>query len=100
MAFSSNYGVKLWLKNVPRYKDVNRNDFVLFSESNSRFLVEVPKGQVSRFESITRDVPCAVVGEVTGEPRLLIYGLKDETVVDADLGELLDTWKRGLEAEI
>lgn len=100
MAFTGNKGVKLWLKNVPRDKYVSRNDFVLFSESNSRFLVEVPKGQASKFESITRDVPCAVVGEVTGEPRLLIYGLRDETVVDADLGELLNSWKRGLGAEI
>ncbi len=99
MSFSGGCGVELRLKDVPRAKEVNRNDFALFSESNSRFLVEVPKKHAGRFESITRNVSHAVVGRVTDEPRLLVYGLKDERVVDAELSELLDVWKHGLEAE-
>ncbi|MDH5448900.1 MAG: phosphoribosylformylglycinamidine synthase subunit PurL [Candidatus Bathyarchaeota archaeon] len=99
MAFSGSYGVKLRLKDVPRANDVGRSDFTLFSESNSRFLVEVSKRQASKFESITRDVPRAVIGEVTEERRFCVYGLKGEKVVDADLGEILNVWKRGLEVE-
>ena len=99
MAFSGGCGVDIWLKNVPVTEDVGRNDFVLFSESNSRFLVEVLKGQAGQFESITRGIPRAVVGEVTDERHLCVYGLKDERVLDADLNELLNVWKHGLEAE-
>jgi len=99
MAFSGGYGVKIRLKNVPGAKDVGRNDLLLFSESNCRFLVEVPKGQAGKFESITKDVPCAVIGEVTKEHNLFVYGLKDEKVIDVDLDELLNVWKHGLEAE-
>ena len=99
MAFSGGCGVDIWLKNVPVTEDAGRNDFVLFSESNSRFLVEVLKGQAGQFESITRGIPRAVVGEVTDERRLCVYGLRDERVLDADLNELLNVWKHGLEAE-
>ncbi len=99
MAFSSSHGVKLRLKGVPRAENVDRNDFVLFSESNSRFLLEVPEKQARKFESITRNVPRAVIGEITGEQRFCVYALNGEKVVDADLGELLDVWRRGLEAE-
>ncbi len=99
MAFSGKCGVQLWLKSVPRANDVDRDDFVLFSESNSRFLVEVPRKKAGDFESITRDVPKAAIGSVTGERRLSIHGLKDEKIVDFGLDELLDVWKNGLEAE-
>jgi len=99
MAFSGGHGVELWLKNVPRAEGVDRDDFVLFSESNSRFLVEVSKKQAGKFESITKGIPCAVVGKVIGERRFSVCGLDGEMVVDADLDELLNVWKHGLEAE-
>ncbi|UCE95970.1 MAG: phosphoribosylformylglycinamidine synthase subunit PurL [Candidatus Bathyarchaeota archaeon] len=100
MAFTSNLGMELHLKNVPRAKDVNRNDFLLFSESNSRFLVEVPRHHATEFESLTKDAPCTAIGKVTKEQRLRVYGLKDESVLDMDLGELFFAWKHGLEIEI
>ncbi|MGB2629769.1 MAG: phosphoribosylformylglycinamidine synthase subunit PurL, partial [Candidatus Omnitrophota bacterium] len=42
MLFSGGYGAEVSLKNAPRAKDVKRNDVLLFSESNSRFIVEIP----------------------------------------------------------
>ncbi|MGB9135171.1 MAG: phosphoribosylformylglycinamidine synthase subunit PurL [Candidatus Bathyarchaeia archaeon] len=99
MAFSSCYGAVLRLKDVPKAKDAERNDFVLFSESNSRFLVEVPLKEAASFESITHGVPRACVGEVTEGRRLRISGLKGEKIVDAEIDELRNAWKLGLEAE-
>ena len=40
MAFAGGYGLEIDLSKVPG-KELTRNDFVLFSESNSRFLIEV-----------------------------------------------------------
>ncbi|MCW4055775.1 MAG: AIR synthase-related protein, partial [Candidatus Bathyarchaeota archaeon] len=99
MAFSGGYGVELRLKNVLNAENTKRNDFLLFSESNSRFLVEVPSNRADRFESITKDAPRALVGDVTEEQRFLVYGLKGERIVDIQLNELMNAWKRGLEAE-
>ncbi len=100
MAFSSDLGIDIFLKAVPTVNNAVRNDLVLFSESNSRFLIEVPKKQSSKFESITKDVPHAVVGVVTESRRLRVYGLKGKKIMDSDLDELLNAWKHGLEAEI
>ncbi len=97
MVISGGYGARLHLKNVPRKRDIDRNDFMLFSESNSRFLVEVPKNLSGEFEATMKDVPHAHVGEVTADPQLTVYGLDDNLVVEAGLEELLSAWKSYME---
>ncbi|MEM2676875.1 MAG: AIR synthase-related protein, partial [Candidatus Bathyarchaeia archaeon] len=92
MAISGGYGLELDLRLVPAEK-VRRNDFLLFSESNSRFLVEVPSGCEQDFEALMDGVVHARIGEVTKASRLCIYGLDGSVVVDAAVGELLKAWK-------
>jgi len=99
MAFSGGYGIKLQLRGVPRAMEIDRNDFVLFSESNSRFLVEVAKKHASKFESIAKGVSHSIVGEVTKENQFCVYGLECEKMVDIEVSELLNTWRHGLEVE-
>jgi len=48
---------------------------LLFSESNSRFLVEVRPEHAAQFESLFAGLPCGLIGEVTGGPFLEILGL-------------------------
>ncbi|XHH07931.1 MAG: phosphoribosylformylglycinamidine synthase subunit PurL [Candidatus Bathyarchaeia archaeon] len=94
MAFAGGVGMEIDLKAVPN-KGVARNDFMLFSESNSRFLIEVsPKDQVD-FEGLMRN-SCALVGEVSDVERLRIHGLDEKLVVDAELSELRAAWKKTL----
>ena len=97
MAFASDFGAELDLKKVPR-KDIERNDFVLFSESNSRFLVEVAEADKTEFENILGK-SCSQIGKVTKEPKLVIYGLNGKIVVDAALEKLRFSWKRTLSPE-
>jgi len=96
MAFSGGYGVDLHLKNVPRTRKMSRNDFLFFSESNSRFLVEVPEKRREDFEVLMKGNVYAAVGRVRKEGYLLVYGLNDEKVVNASLAELRNRWKRAL----
>lgn len=95
MAFAGGYGLKLDLRRVPA-KGLGRDDFVLFSESNSRFLVEVSKKARDKFEGLMKGKVCAEVGKVTKSPRLCVRGLAGGVVVDASLGDLLKSWKRTL----
>jgi phosphoribosylformylglycinamidine synthase len=95
MAFAGGYGLELDLRKVPA-QGVGRDDFVLFSESNSRFLVEVSEKARDRFEGLMKGKVCAKVGRVTKSPRLCIRGLAGGVVVDASLGDLLRSWKRTL----
>jgi len=95
MAFTGGYGIELNLRKVPR-KALNRNDFVLFAESNSRFLIEVSEKAKEDFEALMKGKVYAEIGRITKTPRLCIYGLEGEVVVDASLSDSLASWKRTL----
>jgi phosphoribosylformylglycinamidine synthase II len=95
MAFSGGYGIELDLRKVPTEGSL-RNDFILFAESNSRFLVEVPEKCERDFEAVMRRCAYARIGRVTATPKLCVYGLDGDVVVDVPVDELLAWWKRTL----
>jgi len=96
MSFSGGCGMDLRLRNVPRTGKMSRNDFLLFSESNSRFLVEVPETHRGDFEALMKGNVYAAIGRVKKDGYLSVYGLDDEKVVDAGLAELRNRWKSSL----
>jgi phosphoribosylformylglycinamidine synthase len=93
MAFGSVHGLEIHLKNVPVTDDVTRNDLLLFSESNSRFLVEVSGKDKDRFEELMGDCLNADIGRVTDSPFLEVYGLDEEKLFAADLVQLRARWQ-------
>jgi phosphoribosylformylglycinamidine (FGAM) synthase-like enzyme len=98
MAFASGFGLELDLRKVPG-KDLVRNDFVLFSESNSRFLVEVAEADRADFEDLMKGKVCAQIGKVTKDQKLRVNGLDGKIVVDASLETLRRSWKKTLSPE-
>ena len=96
MAFSSGHGIDLNLTKVPRTEDMSRNDFVLFSESNSRFLVEITEKRKPDFEALMKDAACAEVGKVKKDSVLSVTGLNGQEAILADLKELRRHWKSTL----
>jgi phosphoribosylformylglycinamidine synthase len=98
MAFAGGYGLQLNLGNVPG-NGLKRDDFVLFSESNSRFLLEVSEQDKQDFEALMTSKPCTQIGIVTEDDRLVVNGLNMKTVVDASLAELRRSWKKTLGGE-
>jgi phosphoribosylformylglycinamidine synthase len=98
MAFAGGYGLELDLGKVPG-KSLERSDFVLFSESNSRFLVEVSEKDRQEFEALMKGKICAKIGKVTKDEKLLIHGLNQKIVVDASLAKLRRSWKKTLSGE-
>jgi phosphoribosylformylglycinamidine synthase len=98
MALAGGYGVQFDLRKVPA-EMLDRDDFVLFSESNSRFLVEVSDKAKKRFESLMKSGEFAEIGTVTKEPRLNIIGLTGESVVDVSIDDLETSWKRNFSTE-
>jgi phosphoribosylformylglycinamidine synthase len=99
MAFTGGYGMKLLLQKVPK-ESLNRDDFVLFSESNSRFLIEVSEEAKQEFEALMKGNIYAEIGNVTKTPKLCIYGLNDDIVINASLNDLLASWKQTLSSGV
>jgi phosphoribosylformylglycinamidine synthase II len=98
MALAGGYGVEMDLRRVPS-KTMSRNDFVLFSESNSRFLLEVPEKTKADFEAVMKGTVCAQIGRVAKTSRLIVYGLDGAVAVDASLKDLRGSWKETLNRE-
>ncbi len=98
MAFAGGYGLKLDLRAIPN-RSITRNDFLLFSESNSRFLLEVAEQDCSEFEKLIKNEACKIIGRVTKDEKLLIRGLEGKVLVNAGLTELRRSWKKTLSME-
>jgi len=102
MAFAGGLGARISLAEVPRGQDVSPTAVLLFSESNTRFLVEVTEENAGRFEAILDGVPHALIGEVadTGKLEILAAAEPDEEVVplviDAEIADLKEAWQRPL----
>jgi phosphoribosylformylglycinamidine synthase subunit PurSL len=97
MAFAGGLGASVELPAVPLGEEITRDDIILFSESNSRFVVEVPAAHVAEFERRLSDVACNRVGAVDSSSTVRISGLNGDTVLSADIDELKAAWKRPLD---
>ncbi len=94
MVLSSGLGMEVSLRSVPGDL-VKRDDYLLFSESNGRFIVEVEMGSEGRFEEIADEKGCtyARMGRVRGD-RLQVEGYDGRTIIDLGHEELRDAWRR------
>jgi len=94
MAFAGGLGAVVHLTSVPLGEPVDRDDFILFAESNSRFLVEVATESKAEFEKVMGTTSLATVGKVTTSGMLEVYGVNGERIVAMSLGELKEAWQR------
>ncbi len=94
-ACAGGLGMVIDLKNVPAAK-ITRNDVLLFSETQSRFVVSVSPDKKEAFERCMHGTVCGEIGVVTREPQFRINGLNDTIVVDADIFVLKECWQKTL----
>ncbi|MBM3253292.1 MAG: phosphoribosylformylglycinamidine synthase, partial [Candidatus Omnitrophica bacterium] len=104
MAFGGGLGMTVFLKEVP-YKKLlttcysllaTRDDYILFSESNSRFIVEVEKEKQKDFEKAMKGVSFGLIGCLSASPEFKIYGVKGNLIVSTDISTLKETWQKTL----
>ncbi|OIN98662.1 phosphoribosylformylglycinamidine synthase subunit PurL [Candidatus Desantisbacteria bacterium CG_4_10_14_0_8_um_filter_48_22] len=120
MAFAGGLGAEIQCQrvNVSRPASVGgqatcqslRNDMILFSESNSRFLAEVKPKNRRKFEKIMNGnksplTPLSkggnggiysVIGKVKKDKRFKVYGLNGKLIINADIYELKEAWQKTL----
>ena len=115
MAFAGGLGIHLSLVNVPRDPDVTADDVLLFSESNSRFIVEVvPEKQEAfekcmagvhpvmtglspqvkeAFEKGIASVPIGCIGTVVEGVDFVVNGTDGSTIVETTIDRLKESWQ-------
>jgi phosphoribosylformylglycinamidine synthase len=96
MAFAGGRGMVLELAKVPLGEPIARDDSILFSESNTRFLVEVATEDKGRFEKAMKGIEFAAIGRVTKSDKFEVYGINGEELVSLPVAELKEAWQRPL----
>ena len=96
MAFTGGLGLEVDISVVPAPQGM-RDDFLLFSESNGRLLVEVQAKHTKGFEDAMGDSVFARVGGVR-EERTLTVRKGTEVLFEIPLDDLIGAWKTPLEA--
>jgi len=93
MAFSGGLGARIDLRKIPQ-EGLDRDDSILFSESNTRFIVEVPRNKKKSFEETLKGVAIGRIGEVTRTPYLKIRGLTSKNILNEDINTLKKSWQK------
>jgi len=96
MAFAGGLGMTVNLKDVPLAEIIERDDFIIFSESNTRFLAEIAPEHKDEFEKMMYGVAFAEIGRVTDNNKFEVYGRNGGVVLGADIAELKEAWQKPL----
>jgi len=96
MAFAGNIGADVTeLAKLPVAESLS-DEVRLFSESTTRFLVEVKPENAAALKAKFGDIPFARIGTTVKEPRLRIAGANGEWLVWSKLDELKEAWQKPL----
>ncbi len=94
-AFAGALGMEIDLRRVP-CSGVDRNDVLLFSESQSRFVVTVHPENRQAFEDCLKGNISTHAGRVLPGKEFTATGLGGAVVLQADIFDLKETWQRPL----
>ncbi len=97
MAFAGGLGIEADLRGLPKSKDCTRVDSQLFSESTSRYIVEVEPDNYDAFAKLMLNVPFGQIGKVAAEQTLTIKAEEGKKVIEQDLDSLKKAWQKPLD---
>jgi phosphoribosylformylglycinamidine synthase len=95
-AVAGGLGMNIDLRLVP-YRGVKRNDYLLFSETASRFVATVRPENKKRFEKIMAGNIISEIGVVTDDSLLRATGLEGKIILREKLSALKQAWQKPLD---
>jgi phosphoribosylformylglycinamidine synthase II len=94
MAFAGGLGIEADLRGLPKDADCSDVDAQLFSESTSRYIVEVEPEQYGDFAKLMLGLPFGQIGRVTDSQNLVIKSQKGLVVINAAISDLKLAWQK------
>jgi phosphoribosylformylglycinamidine synthase len=94
-AFAGGLGMEIDLGKVPT-TGVDRDDVLLFSETQSRFVVTISPGKKDAFERTFTGLMYGLLGKITSTPAFRVIGLTGREIIRADIQDLKKAWKSPL----
>lgn len=92
-AIAGQLGMNIDLSKVPKSSDLDRDDYLLFSESQTRFVVTIAPENKEKFESLFKEVSFAQIGEVTENTEFTVKGLNGQNLIQTDVKTLAISYK-------
>jgi len=96
MAFSGGFGILADLKGLPKSSDCVALASQLFSESCSRYIVEVEPAKFNDFAKLMLGAAFGQIGKVIENKNLIIKDSLGKTVVDVAIDNLKNAWQKPL----
>lgn len=96
MSFAGELGVELHLKALAQATGIAEDVVLLFSESNTRFVVEVAPARRESFLLCFSGLPVTELGAVTAGERVQVRGVNGNIVLDAAWASLKESWQTPL----
>jgi phosphoribosylformylglycinamidine synthase len=98
MALAGGLGVEASIRDVPCDDESAHDVALLFSESPSRFLIEVRPENVREVVDLFGELPIGRLGEVTDSAvgSFVVRGLNGETVIEATASAMKSAWQAPL----
>jgi len=98
-AIAGDLGAEVSLSDVPGAGNFQRDDLLLFSESQGRFVVSVSPGRRKEFEKVMLPVSHRAVGQVTGEKTFKVKGIRpgNPEIISLKVESLRRAWKKPLD---
>jgi phosphoribosylformylglycinamidine (FGAM) synthase-like enzyme len=94
MAFAGDIGAELALE-VLSTQDLP-DEILLFSESLTRFLLEVPPEEVAQLEAYFSGLPLWRIGHTSAVKQFRVVGQNGHTIIQAPLADLKESWQKPL----
>ncbi len=95
MAFAGGLGATVDLDAIPHDLSVAAPATLLFSESNTRFVCEVPVASAEKFESLFAGLPIGALGQVNSSGKLEVRW-RQKVVLSAGIEKLQAAWQAPL----
>ncbi|MCK4234103.1 phosphoribosylformylglycinamidine synthase subunit PurL [candidate division WOR-3 bacterium] len=92
MSIGGRLGATLNIENINKEGNL-RIDELLFSESNSRFIVEIPERKKKMFEKVIQGIPFAQIGNVENSGKLMIFK-KKRGIAELKINKMVSNWKQ------
>ena len=96
MSFAGGLGMDVNIKDLPVKGKFQYDGEILFSESNSRFIVEIDPKNKEMFENALNDVPFGLIGKVTDNDQFIIKKSDSAILVSENIFDLKKYWQMPL----
>jgi phosphoribosylformylglycinamidine (FGAM) synthase-like enzyme len=86
-------GMEISLAPIPAANGLTASQ-ILYSESCGRFVITLSPDKKERFEGIFSGMKKGLIGSVTEKSCFSVKDSNGQTIIDEDIGELKESWKK------